>query len=340
MISIAAPTDEERAHHYLWRFWRHLPRAGRVTIFDRSWYGRVLVERVEGFATETEWRRAYAEINDFEQQLVEHGIVLVKFWIHITPEEQEQRFEARAEIARTSAGSSPTRTGATASAGRDYELAVHDMVERTSTPHRALAPRRGQRQALRAHQGPARRSATRSNAALEQKPDEDGRPMSRRRPRGSAGREADAGTARQRSATRGPAGLGRRTPPDSLPIPAAAADGAFDLASPAVLLNRELTWLNFNFRVLHEAEDRAHAPARAASSSSRSSGSNLDEFFMKRIGGLKQQVGAGVDRLTTDGRSPQQQIDECYDLVRGLEARQRQVLDQVDRASSPSTTSW
>ena len=79
VIPIAAPTDEERAHHYLWRFWRHLSRAGRLTIFDRSWYGRVLVERVEGFATEQEWRRAYSEIGEFEEQLVERGIVLVKY---------------------------------------------------------------------------------------------------------------------------------------------------------------------------------------------------------------------------------------------------------------------
>ncbi len=79
VIPIAAPTDEERAHHYLWRFWRHLPRAGRLTIFDRSWYGRVLVERVEGFATEPEWRRAYSEINEFEDELVDHGIVLIKY---------------------------------------------------------------------------------------------------------------------------------------------------------------------------------------------------------------------------------------------------------------------
>ena len=78
VIPIAAPTDEERAQHYLWRFWRHLGRAGRVTIFDRSWYGRVLVERVEGFATEKEWMRAYAEINQFEDQLADHGIVLAE----------------------------------------------------------------------------------------------------------------------------------------------------------------------------------------------------------------------------------------------------------------------
>ncbi len=89
VIAVGAPTEEERAHHYLWRFWRHVPRAGRVAIFDRSWYGRVLVERIEGFAEEREWMRAYAEINEFESELVGHGIVLKKFWIHITPEEQK-----------------------------------------------------------------------------------------------------------------------------------------------------------------------------------------------------------------------------------------------------------
>ncbi|MCG8650907.1 MAG: polyphosphate:AMP phosphotransferase, partial [Pirellulales bacterium] len=91
---IAAPTEDELAQHYLWRFWRHLSRAGRITIFDRSWYGRVLVERVEGFASEEEWRRAYAEINDFETQLCEHGIVLLKYWIHISQDEQLARFKA------------------------------------------------------------------------------------------------------------------------------------------------------------------------------------------------------------------------------------------------------
>ncbi|HEX7781011.1 MAG TPA: polyphosphate:AMP phosphotransferase, partial [Vicinamibacterales bacterium] len=92
VVPIAAPTDEERAQHYLWRFWRHLPRKGLVTIFDRSWYGRVLVERVEGFAAPAEWQRAYREINAFEEQLVEHGIVLVKYWLHVTPDEQLRRF--------------------------------------------------------------------------------------------------------------------------------------------------------------------------------------------------------------------------------------------------------
>jgi len=132
VIPIAAPTDEERAHHYLWRFWRHLSRAGHVTIFDRSWYGRVLVERVEGFANEREWQRAYAEINRFEQQLVDHGIVLIKFWMHISPEEQLRRFKDREKTAYK-------KWKLTEDDWRnrerwdDYEIAVHDMVERTST---------------------------------------------------------------------------------------------------------------------------------------------------------------------------------------------------------------
>ncbi|MGI9233398.1 MAG: polyphosphate:AMP phosphotransferase [Woeseiaceae bacterium] len=91
----AAPTEEERAHHYLWRFWRKLPRAGYVAVFDRSWYGRVLVERAEGFATEDEWRRAYNEIDDFENQIVDHGILLLKFWLHVDEDEQLARFKER-----------------------------------------------------------------------------------------------------------------------------------------------------------------------------------------------------------------------------------------------------
>ncbi len=132
VIPIAAPTDEERAHHYLWRFWRHLSRAGRINIFDRSWYGRVLVERVEGFATEDEWRRAYAEINEFEEQLTDHGILLVKYWVHITKDEQLERFKAREAIPHK-------RWKLTEEDWRnrekwdDYEMAVNDIVERTST---------------------------------------------------------------------------------------------------------------------------------------------------------------------------------------------------------------
>ena len=132
IIPVAAPTDEERAHHYLWRFWRHLGRVGLVTIFDRSWYGRVLVERVEGFAAEKEWMRAYAEINQFEDQLAERGVVLVKYWLHITRDEQLRRFTARQ--------STPyKRWKLTDEDWRnrerwdDYESAVNDMIERTST---------------------------------------------------------------------------------------------------------------------------------------------------------------------------------------------------------------
>jgi len=133
VIQIAAPSDEEKAHHYLWRFWRHLSRAGRFMIFDRSWYGRVLVERVEGFASGVEWRRAYAEINDFEQQLVEYGIVLVKFWLHISPEEQGRRFQARAKVPYKRWKLSAEDWRNREKWGR-YELAVNDMIERTSTP--------------------------------------------------------------------------------------------------------------------------------------------------------------------------------------------------------------
>lgn len=132
VVPVSVPTDEERAHHYLWRFWRHLSRAGRVTIFDRSWYGRVLVERVEGFATPAEWSRAYGEIRQFEAELTDHGIVVVKYWLHVTKEEQERRFHERAK--------SPYKSWKlTEDDWRNrerwdrYELAVNDMVQQTST---------------------------------------------------------------------------------------------------------------------------------------------------------------------------------------------------------------
>lgn len=132
IVPIAAPTDEERAHHHLWRFWRHLPRAGRLTIFDRSWYGRVLVERVEGFARDEEWNRSYLEINDFEEQLAQHGTVLSKFWIHISKEEQLRRFKQRQQI-------DFKRYKITAEDWRNrekwdlYKAAINDMVTHTST---------------------------------------------------------------------------------------------------------------------------------------------------------------------------------------------------------------
>lgn len=95
VVPVAAPNDWEKAHHYLWRFWNAMPKAGHLTIFDRSWYGRVLVERVEGFCREDQWRRAYQEINEMEKQLVDFGCILIKFWLHIDKEEQLKRFQER-----------------------------------------------------------------------------------------------------------------------------------------------------------------------------------------------------------------------------------------------------
>jgi AMP-polyphosphate phosphotransferase len=134
VIPIAAPTDEEKAHHYLWRFWRHVPKAGQITIYDRSWYGRVLVERVEGYATEDEWFRAYKEINDFEEELTEAGVLINKYWLHISKEEQERRFKEREQI-------SYKKYKITEEDYRNrkmwnqYEAAVDDMVTRTSTEY-------------------------------------------------------------------------------------------------------------------------------------------------------------------------------------------------------------
>ncbi len=131
-VPIAAPTEEERAQPYLWRFWRHVPRTGRFTIFDRSWYGRVLVERVEKFCSPADWMRAYNEINDFEEQLIEHGALVIKFWLTVTPDEQLRRFQAREKIGFK-------RFKITADDWRnrerwdDYQTAVCDMVDRTST---------------------------------------------------------------------------------------------------------------------------------------------------------------------------------------------------------------
>jgi len=132
VVPIASPTDEELAHHYMWRFWRQLPRAGRMLIFDRSWYGRVLVERVEGFASREAWSRAYDEIVDFEAQLVMHGMLVRKFWLHIDPDTQLSRFKAREQT-------SYKKYKITEEDYRnrekwdDYAVAVGEMVARTST---------------------------------------------------------------------------------------------------------------------------------------------------------------------------------------------------------------
>jgi len=127
----SAPTDIEKAHHYLWRFWNCIPRAGRATIFDRSWYGRVLVERIEQFAGDDEWRRAYSEINDFEDQLLEHGIVLLKFWMHIDKDEQLRRFKAR-EGNPLKSWKLCDEDWRNRERWDEYSLAAHEMIQQTS----------------------------------------------------------------------------------------------------------------------------------------------------------------------------------------------------------------
>lgn len=132
VVSIAAPTEEERAQPYLWRFWRNVPRKSRFAIFDRSWYGRVLVERVEGFCDRGDWMRAYGEINDFEEQLVRKRTVVVKFWLSISREEQLRRFKEREKVGfkRFKITDEDWRNR---EKWEEYELAVCDMIDRTST---------------------------------------------------------------------------------------------------------------------------------------------------------------------------------------------------------------
>ncbi len=134
VIPIAAPTEEERAQPYLWRFWRHIPRLGRVTIFDRSWYGRVLVERIEKFAAEADWMRAYHEINRFEEEQAEHGAIVLKFWLAITKEEQLKRFRLRQKTSFKSFKITD-EDWRNRKKWALYERAVCDLVERTSTAH-------------------------------------------------------------------------------------------------------------------------------------------------------------------------------------------------------------
>lgn len=134
VIPFAAPTDEEKAHHYLWRFWRHLPRAGRITIYDRSWYGRVLVERIEGLATPEEWMRAYGEINDFEEELTEHGILVIKYWLHISQDEQLRRFKEREKIPYKQFKITE-EDYRNREKWDEYQAAANEMITRTHTPH-------------------------------------------------------------------------------------------------------------------------------------------------------------------------------------------------------------
>ena len=132
VVPIASPQGEERTHHYLWRFWRELPKAGHFAIFDRSWYGRVMVERIEGFATPDEWTSAYREINEFEAQLVEFGVVLIKFWLHISKDEQLKRFKDRQENPHKQ-WKITDEDWRNRERWDAYWLAVSDMIEQTST---------------------------------------------------------------------------------------------------------------------------------------------------------------------------------------------------------------
>jgi polyphosphate kinase 2 (PPK2 family) len=131
VAQFAAPTYDEKRHHFLWRFWPQLPGWGGMVVFDRTWYGRVLVERVEGFATEEQWRRAYREIVDFEQSLADEKMIIVKFWLHLSAEEQLRRFEARRQ--------DPLKSWKLTDEdwrNRDqrhaYEVAVEEMLDRTN----------------------------------------------------------------------------------------------------------------------------------------------------------------------------------------------------------------
>ena len=131
-VPVGAPSEEERAQPYLWRFWRHIPRRGRFVFFDRSWYGRVLVERVEELSAERDWMRAYAEINDFELALVRHDIVLVKYWLAISKDEQHRRFKQREKVPFKRFKITP-EDWRNRKKWDQYEQAVCDMVDRTST---------------------------------------------------------------------------------------------------------------------------------------------------------------------------------------------------------------
>ena len=132
VYSIAAPKGDEATRHYLWRFWNRLPETGQIAIFDRSWYGRVMVERIEGFCKEEEWKRAYREINQFERNLVDFGTILFKFWIHISKDEQLSRFQGR-ETDKLKSWKLTQEDWRNREKWDLYEEAVNEMLLKTST---------------------------------------------------------------------------------------------------------------------------------------------------------------------------------------------------------------
>jgi AMP-polyphosphate phosphotransferase len=131
VVQFAAPTHDEKRHHFLWRFWPSLPGWGGMAVFDRSWYGRVLVERVEGFATREQWLRAYDEINSFERTLADEGMILIKFWLHISGDEQMKRFKRR-EKDPLKSWKLTEEDWRNREKRDEYKQAVEDMVARTS----------------------------------------------------------------------------------------------------------------------------------------------------------------------------------------------------------------
>lgn len=139
IVPISAPDEAERAQPYLWRFWRQLPRPGRITIFDRSWYGRVLVERIEGFCSEADWLRAYAEINDFEHELVDAGAIVLKFWLQIDKAEQLRRFKEREGVSWKQFKITPD-DWRNRKKWAFYQQAAVDMIDRTSTGNAPWIP--------------------------------------------------------------------------------------------------------------------------------------------------------------------------------------------------------
>ncbi len=134
VVQFAAPTPDEKRHHFFWRFWPHLPGWGGMSIFDRSWYGRVLVERVEGFATREQWQRAYEEINNFERSLADEGMILIKIWMQISPEEQLERFKRR-EGKPLKAWKLTDEDWRNRDKRDAYEEAVEEMLAHTDQPY-------------------------------------------------------------------------------------------------------------------------------------------------------------------------------------------------------------
>lgn len=134
VVPIASPTPTEKAHHHLWRFWQNLPESGHITVFDRTWYGRVMVERLEGFCTEEEWKRAYQELNEFEYELEKWGAILIKFWLHIDSDEQLRRFTERQNTPEKQ-WKITDEDWRNREKWDQYEIAVNDMIRLTSTEY-------------------------------------------------------------------------------------------------------------------------------------------------------------------------------------------------------------